>query len=501
MLSRIAIGLMGILGVATVACGEGSDAPRCRNAACGGSGGTTSTTGSGGTTQSGALAFLERWGDGAGAKVRDVAIDEDGNVYAVGFFTTSLDFDGVVLTTEPDAIDMFLAKIDPAGEVVWAHHFGQSHIANAVADEGVLWASVHYSASGIVVGGPVQGDTVIDTMAPDSVLTQVGPNTDVFVAGLTTDGDYIWKTAFGTNGVEPVIRDIDGDANTVVVAGRMDSLDLSDAGGSPGVFVLKMGAKDGAIVWSKSLTSAEVDTSAYGVALSSEGTVAVGGFFVANLTDPDVAENELLGNQSAKGFVAALDSDGSVTDMISLRDENANLVNRVRDVTRGSHGWIIGGINNGTLDFGGDATLTQEGEQGFVAEIHDDLTGHWVTAIHAPLPPAIVNNLSAGPNDTVDVVGLFNGIEIDAGGITVGGELDEDIFYVRLDANGEAVSAQSFSGPGYQTADSVATNSAGDVAFGGHMVKSVSAPGFSLESMGVQLGQEDLLIGLMESSD
>ena len=60
-----------------------------------------------------------------------IAVDAGGNVYTTGYFFGTADFDpsySVVsnLTAFPNSSDVFISKVDPAGNFVWAKRIGGS---------------------------------------------------------------------------------------------------------------------------------------------------------------------------------------------------------------------------------------------------------------------------------------------------------------------------------------------------------------------------------------
>jgi hypothetical protein len=57
----------------------------------------------------------------------NVASDQDGNVYAVGYFSNTADFDpgaGELNLTSNGDYDICMIKYNPAGQLLWAHSFG-----------------------------------------------------------------------------------------------------------------------------------------------------------------------------------------------------------------------------------------------------------------------------------------------------------------------------------------------------------------------------------------
>ena len=58
-----------------------------------------------------------------------VTVDSPGNVYTIGYFGDTVDFDpgsGTANLTSNGGIDVFVSKLDSSGNYVWAKSFGGS---------------------------------------------------------------------------------------------------------------------------------------------------------------------------------------------------------------------------------------------------------------------------------------------------------------------------------------------------------------------------------------
>ena len=73
------------------------------------------------------LAFAVGAAAGGTDKGQAIATDAAGNVYTTGYFQGTIDFDpgpGVSLMTSAGGTDIFVVKLDSAGNFVWARQFG-----------------------------------------------------------------------------------------------------------------------------------------------------------------------------------------------------------------------------------------------------------------------------------------------------------------------------------------------------------------------------------------
>jgi gliding motility-associated-like protein len=306
----------------------------------------------------------------------DIAVDADGNVYTTGYFRNTADFDpgpGTFNLTSAGIIDIFIAKQDPDGNLLWAISLGSTdydrgfgiavdadgnvystgYYANTVdfdpgpgtvnlssSDSGIyilkldtdgnfVWAK-SISASGsnygraiaidnaqnVYVTGEFRFTVDFDPGAGVSNLTQTGSNGDVFILKLDAAGDFEWAKSHGGTS-DDVARSIKADATgNVYTAGGFHSTVDFDPGA--GVFNLTSAGRDGFIskldingnfVWARQIGSAGVDI-VQSIALDPSGNVyATGEFYQTVDFDPGPGIFNLTAQQS-DAFIVKLSTAG-----------------------------------------------------------------------------------------------------------------------------------------------------------------------------------------------
>ena len=145
---------------------------------------------------SGALAWVKNVG---GSNTSDVgysiAVDGSGNVYVTGLFQGTVDFDpgaGTTNLTSAGDGDVFFAKYNSSGALVWAKNVGGSNndVGYSIAVDG---------SSNVYVTGYFQGTADFDPNAGTTNLTSAG-SADVFFAKYNSSGALVWaKNVGGTN--------------------------------------------------------------------------------------------------------------------------------------------------------------------------------------------------------------------------------------------------------------------------------------------------------------
>ena len=224
----------------------------------------------------------------------DVAVDSSGNVYTVGFFEGNADFDpgpGTFnLTTAGDGnitslgqADIFVSKLDSAGNFIWARAMG-----GPFADE-ATGVALDGSGNVYTVGG-FRGTADFDPGRLSFNLTNAGGQNstqlDIFVSKLDTAGNFIWARAMGSRFGEAA-SDIalDRSGNSYTVGTFEDTIDFDpgpltyilNAEGDYSIFVSKLDSA-GNFGWAGSI-GGPFSQDVSGVELDSAGNVYTVGAF------------------------------------------------------------------------------------------------------------------------------------------------------------------------------------------------------------------------------
>ncbi len=121
--------------------------------------------------------------------------DPAGNVYTTGSFKANADFDpgpGTANLTATGYADVFLSKLDAAGNMAWAKAFladGALDIYNRVAA-----AAIAVDTGGNVYSaGNFAGTVDFDPGSPVNNLSTTGPNDQFgYISKLDAAGNFVW---------------------------------------------------------------------------------------------------------------------------------------------------------------------------------------------------------------------------------------------------------------------------------------------------------------------
>lgn len=157
-----------------------------------------------------------------------VTIDSAGNIYVTGFVQNVADVKGTlagapVYVSSAGGKDMFIAKYNSAGQLLWARSGG-----GMADDEGY---AVAVSPAGVFVTGYYQGAAAFGAFS----ITGSMMNSAVYVAGYDgVTGNELWVTTAGDAGTDAYGRGICADNNAVFVTGDFvgSTLDVTDSSGA-----------------------------------------------------------------------------------------------------------------------------------------------------------------------------------------------------------------------------------------------------------------------------
>jgi len=255
-----------------------------------------------------------RMGGASQESANGVAVDASGNVYTVGRFSGTVDFDpgpGTYNLTSAGVHDVFVSKFTSAGKFVWAKRLG------GASDEAPSDLTVDASGNVYTVGR--FSDTVDFDPGPGTYnLTSAGEY-DVFVSKLTSAGNFVWAKRLGGASNETATGvAVDGSGNVYTVGFFDGTADFDPgpvpynltAAGANDAFVLKF-TSVGNFVWGKRLGGALSDL-AFDVAVDGSGHVYTVGLFEGTADfDPAPGTYSLTSAGRSDVFVSKLTSAGN----------------------------------------------------------------------------------------------------------------------------------------------------------------------------------------------
>lgn len=213
---------------------------------------------------------------------RAVAIAPDDSIVICGEFEDTINF-GTRQLTATSTRDIFLAKLDEAGNHLWSQRFGTS------GSQGCAGVAVDPEAR-IAITGHVDG--AVDFGGGSLPASGLG---DAFLAIYDGVGNHLWSKRFGDaedqNGTSVTIDDAGNIVFSGTFAGEIDfGGGAVSSAGSKDAFIAKL-SRNGVLLWSKRLGDS-LEQSALFVACSSDYTIGVAGTLIGTV---DLGGGSLVG--------------------------------------------------------------------------------------------------------------------------------------------------------------------------------------------------------------
>ena len=417
------------------------------------------------------LNWVKSFGEPNGVTVTSIAVDNAGNVYTLGYFIGTADFDpgpGTYnLSSTGAAYDIYVSKLDASGNFEWAKLWGSTG-----HDLGI---SIAVDASGNVYSTGWFGGTVdFDPGAGTSNLISNG-DYDTFISKLDASGNFIWAKNLGGVAFDAGYGiTVDADGN-VYITGAFSGTGDFDPGagifnlvsaGSQDIFVSKLDAS-GNFIWAKKMGGTSSDYPA-SISLDADGNVYTTGYFQGTADfDPGAGTYNLVSAGSQDIFVSKLDAAGN---FIWAKKWGGTDQDKGSSLKVDASGNVYStGIFSGTVDFdpgAGTSNLSSAGGVDiFISKL--DASGNFAWAKKwGGTSTDIGSGITVDDSGDVYTTGYFHGtadFDPGPGTVNISSAGNADIFICKLDASGNYVWVVSIGGTSGDVGSSIAVDAAKNV--------------------------------------
>jgi hypothetical protein len=272
---------------------------------------------------SGNFVWAKKLGGSSIDQVFAITVDDAGNVYTTGNFSGTADFDPGTgtfnLTGGAQGYGVFISKLDPSGNFVWAKKIELSDGGNSFENTP---SSINIDASGnvLIIGSfniPADFDPGEGVFLLDPDIT-TGSISDIFILKLDASGNFVWARQMGGTSFDygnSISTDADGN---VYSTGYFNATADFDPGAatfnftsvSNDIFISKLDAA-GNFVWAKQISGPEADRGTE-LTIDASGNCYVAGSF-SGLTDfdPGIEVMNLTSAGLYDVFILKLNSSGN----------------------------------------------------------------------------------------------------------------------------------------------------------------------------------------------
>lgn len=321
---------------------------------------------------SGKPLWLRTFGGSNQDYITEVATDADGNIVVVGLASGG-DFSfGGPLVPSVTSKDIFVAKFDGTGKVMWAQRVGEAGATDITGmsnwREPTATVEVSRVDGSIYVGGTYRGSLNF----PPNLAVPAVAGEDGFIVKLDKDGKGLWRQMFGSPNCKQRVRSVAiGAGGEVALTGSFqgtvtigsDGAALTSFKGSEDLLVAMLDDK-GKPLWTNQYGSLG-DQRGTKVLLDEKGRLFVGGSFTGSI---DFFNGGTLTNTIKEMpytptdiFVAKFKADGTPHWAHAWGDADPKVSVGIQTIEGGVF-WknekdepfvVFGGINSGLIDFGG----------------------------------------------------------------------------------------------------------------------------------------------------
>ena len=241
-------------------------------------------------------------GSSVGDSISHVIIDKNGDLFISASFGGGFEFAGQTYENLGSS-DIFLAKLTPGGEVLWAKAFGSD------TSDGVAHIAADPVSGDLVIGGYYQAP--IDFGG--SEVLEIADGEDLFVVRLAADtGELVWQKPIQVSdndgpGFGGLAVDAEGD---VIVTGHFNTsinlgaATLTTVSGLQEMYLAKLHGEDGTVDWQRKMAGDASYAIAYQMVVDGNGAPIIAGQFGDVVDFDGVAGTDMTALGVTDGFVA-----------------------------------------------------------------------------------------------------------------------------------------------------------------------------------------------------
>lgn len=438
-----------------------------------------------------------QWAESAGGtfgeQVEAMVVDAGGNTIVTGHFeSATVNFDLITLTNGTAGIgDVFVAKYDPAGNVLWAMSAGgageDAGLGLALDGTGNIFLCGYFKSAALILGS--------------TTLTNAGSSTsDAFMAKMDPSGNVLWALRIGGVANEEAAGIATDAAGNATITGFFASPSITIGltpltnAGSEDVLTAKFDP-DGNAIWA-SASGGSASDRGRGVAADAAGNSYIIGNFSSSMLSLDAFVFTNTNTGSADVFLARYDASGVVS---WARQAVGSTIDDGRTIAVDASGSVIaaGTFTSATLTIDTEAlTNTTVGEEDiFLVKFAPDGDALWATSAGGSIDDR-ARKVVVDATGAIFLAGYFQSAAITFGSTTLTTIGDDDLYVAKYDGGGTAAWAISAGSIGSDRAHAVAVESSGLIHVGGY---------FDSEVMGLSgiflinatPGEYDLFVGVL----
>ncbi|MEO1415037.1 MAG: SBBP repeat-containing protein [Bacteroidota bacterium] len=408
------------------------------------------------------------FGGGNSDQGNAVTVDDMGNRYVTGVFSGTTTFGNTTLTSSGNR-DVFVMKLDPAENVLWAIQLGGGEL-----DEG---NDISTDLNGnSYITGTFRGTASFGNTS----LTSNGDD-DAFVAKVDPNGQVLWALNIGGTDEEWGKGIATDDTGNSYVTGLLLSTasfgDTTINTNRDKTFVTKIDP-NGQILWAMRSGGVGYDNGE-GIAIDASGNSYITGIFGSDIT---FGTTTLTNNGGRDVFIAKLDPSGQPIWAINVGGSTREFANEI-SVDGSGNAYVIGFFENSSTF--GNITLTSNGvRDGFVTKVSSSGQVVWAKQFGGPFFDEGYDIASDADGNSY-LTGIFYD-DATFGNTTLNSAGTSDIFVSKIDPAGQWVWTRQVEGSGSDLGRGITANDPDYILTTGFFIGSAVFGNRTLTSAGSQ---------------
>ncbi len=324
----------------------------------------------------------------------DIEIDQDGNIICAGVFWVEMDFGGIKLINQVGGKSIFLAKIDPNGQVLWARSFDGTALKEMRGIDTDIYGNIFLSGY------------FREQLLLDEITLQAVGETDAFVAKLDPNGNPKWARSFGgrkdTRGIEVGVME----EGKLAFVGYYNDTTYFGGHALPAktfdrdLFVTQLDSL-GQVLWAKR-AGGVFDEEPFDLAIDSEGNLWITGYVVGVLT---VADGFSIQSTNATSDLLILKYDADGTPLLAKTYGGTEPV-QANSLQWMSNQIVFTGTYQGAVNLTNSLPVVSDGNAGFI--LATDQNGQVLWARSLDGDGQVFSNQIVQLNNTIWLGGTFS---------------------------------------------------------------------------------------------
>ena len=347
-----------------------------------------------------------------------IVVDATDNVYTIGYFSGTIDFDpgaGIVNLTGGG---IFISKLDASGNFVWAKNIGGTGSTNGYSIAVDATDNVYTTG---YFDGTIDFDPGVGTF---NLISSGVSNT--FISKLDSSGNFIWAKNIGGTGsstyADALSIAVDAMENVYTTGYFGGTVDFDPgagivnltASGGYNTFISKLDAS-GNFVWARNMggTGSTANSVGNSIAIDAVGNVYTTGYFSGTVDFDPCSGADYLTTSNDDMFISKLDASGNLVWTKNM-GETGSSYSRGNSIALDATGNVYTtGWFQGTADFdpgaGTDSLSTSFRSEVFISKL--DTSGNFIWAVNMGGASTTISGLSLVVDgaENVYTTGYFDG--------------------------------------------------------------------------------------------